>query len=224
MKMLQSLKGVLACLLLVIGLAVLMPMSAHALKLSDLIKKPPQLFVPSQVIPGTEASFTLQGKAGKSYLLMLSARSQGKELPNGTALRVGKSQVEQEGVIPESGVVEIKVMIPDKVASYEKQYVEAVVWSQPDMSDAEPADVVTSVTTQNANNLVLVGKHADPGSTLIVPGDPSVSGIFRSLGTMGDVAKDPRKQTLVDDGRINRNRQLDRNLINAPGGTSTSPF
>lgn len=203
-------------LVLFVGISWTTP--ANALKLSDLVKKSPEVYLPSQLLPGEPATFTVKAKPGQFVKLILSSYAQGLELDNGVALRVGTPTVEGGATVPESGVVEITVTIPD---SYEvlgdKQFVEAVVWSNPDQSDAQVSKVVDNSGLTTQSNYVAIGTPADPGATLVMPGgDANMTNLFRSVTTLNDVGKDPRKKQLLDDGAINRNRQLDRNLNAGP--------
>lgn len=201
---------------MVLGLSFLVGFLAisfsHAAKLSDLVKKPPQLYLPSQVIPGQTANFTLKGKPGADYKLILSSYSQGAELPGGMQLRVGKATLYKQGKIPQSGVAAIPVEVPANMDLGERQYVEAITWVVPDQQDLEWAQIIQSTGQLAAENIVSVGVPHDPGSAMFLPGDPSVSNVIRSLSTLTEVSGDERKKELLDYGDINRNRQIDRNL------------
>jgi hypothetical protein len=191
--------------------------TSDARRLSDLVKQPIRLFLPSQVIPGKSASFTLQAKAGQKYLLIISSRSEGAELPNGLAIGVGKPNVETTGTIPESGVVEIIVDVPEQLSTVsDVQFVSAVVWSAEDLSDAQEAQVIDHSGTVASKNAVMIGTEPVRGATMIVPGDPNMSNVLRSLNIMNEVSGDPRKKQLIDDGSINRERLIDKNLQVAP--------
>lgn len=189
----------------------------HAAKLSDLVRKNPQLFLPSQIIPGKTAVFTVKGKPGQQIRLILSSTSKGTDLPNGLSLRVGRPTVEQTGVIPASGVLEMRIDTPeDYEALGEKQFVEAIVWSNPDQSDVKAADVIEHSGLVTDKNVVYVGEEAEAGSMMLVPGDMGMSNMLRSLGTLNDVKDDPRKRNLIDNGDINRKRLIDQTLNNKP--------
>ncbi len=199
------------------------PSDAQALKLSDLVKQPPTLYLPTRVVPGQKAVFTLKGKPGKNVKVILSSSSRGLTLPNGTELRVGAPIAQAEGVIPSSGVLELQLPMPgeDEITS-DKEYVEAFVWSAPDQSDAESAVFVEHSGLKTENNAVNVGYEADPGNTMLIPGgDPTIGSLMRSINTLNDIGDDPRKKQLVDDGQINRSRRLDQNLNLSP---SASPL
>jgi hypothetical protein len=195
--------------------------AAEALKLSDLVKQAPQLYLPSQLVPGQPATFTLKGKSGQNYELILSAESQGTKLPDGTALPVGKATVSQKGVLPASGVVEITVKVPDdEDALGDKQYVEAYVWMTADKSDAKLAEVIKNSGEKALENSIEVGTQPDHGNFLVLPGDSQVTNVMRSLDSLNQATQDPHKMDLLDTGDINRNRQIDQNLNlqQQPGG------
>ena len=58
---------------------------------------------------------------------------------------------------------------------------------------------------------------------MLIPGDPTVGNLMRSMNTLSDVKNDPRKRQLIDTGNINRDRQLDRNLNAQPNGLLMQP-
>lgn len=210
----QSLFLVLS-IMLFLGLSTLA--TSHAAKLSDLIKQTPKLYLPSQVVAGQPAAFTVQGKPGRSVKLILSPMPDGAELPDGTALKVGKPIVEKSGTIPASGVLELKVDIPsDSSLLGDKQFAEALIWSDSEQSDIEIADVVEHSGLRTGNNAIPVGIASDGGTMLVVPGDPGITNLLRSVSTMNDIGNDSRKRQLIDDGNINRKRLIDQNLITTP--------
>jgi hypothetical protein len=202
-------------LILLLGCAVVLP--AQAAKLSDLVKRPSELYLPTQLIPGKTANFTLKAKAGQSYMLIISSESKGTTLPNGMALRVGKPTVQEKGVIPASGVLSIPVQVPDDIDKLgTEQFVEAVVWTEPAQEDGKAAIIIEHTGNMSDKNTVLVGAEPDGGHFMIMPGDSGMSSLFRSLDTMSNVGGDPRKKELLYNGEINRQRQLDQNLNSFP--------
>lgn len=205
------------CLLMLLA-GVSMPAPSESASLKDLIKRPSELFLPTQIIPGRAAVFTLRGKPGQSYQFILSSMPHGTVLPNGVSLRVGKPTVEKTGVVPESGVVQIPVTLSEEVAiPGERQFVDAVVWTRPDKSDAQPAQMIEHTGIPTSANAVVVVPEPDKGNMLLIPGDPGMSSLFRTLETLNQTSTDPRKKELLYEGDIDRSRYLDRNL--QPGGT-----
>lgn len=194
--------------------AIVLPetLTAEAASLSDLIKRPAQLFVPSQLLPGESAEFTVRAKAGSSVEVIVSSVNAGQTLPNGKALRVGKPLVSATGVIPASGVLKLTLTVP-KMVDMDYQFVEAVVWRQPDKSDADVAQLVGAVDREGNPNLIAVGARSDKGGTMIMPmGDPQMASILRSMQVMDETSSDERKRKLIDDGKIDRRRDIDKNL------------
>ena len=214
-----SLTGLLALSLMVsvsvmTAQAIVLPetLPVAEASLSDLIKRPAQLFVPSQLLPGESAEFTVRAKAGASVELIVSSVNSGKSLPNGTPLRVGEPIARATGVIPATGVLKLTVTIP-KALDMDYQFVEAVLWRQPDQSDAEVAQLVGAVNREGHENLIAVGARTDKGSTMIMPmGDPQMANIMRSMQVIDETAGDERKRKLIDDGKIDRRRDIDKNL------------
>ncbi len=198
-----------------LGQSLLIP--AHALRLSDLVKQKPEIYLPSQIIPGHSAVFTIKARPGSHIELFLSAQPNGKTFPSGLALRVGTPVVDQKAVMPAAGVMDLSVKIPGTSDQYEdEEYVEAVVWTKPDQSDAQLATIINHSGEQTANNIIDVNDEPEHGKMLVVPGDSSMTSVLRSLNTLNDVSDDPRKRQLLDTGDINRGRQIDRALNNIP--------
>ncbi len=187
----------------------------YTAKLSDLIKRAPQLFLPSQILPGQTTTFTVKGKPGKQVKLILSDTAVNRELDSGVTLRVGEPVLEKEVTIPETGVVQIPVEIPQNIGEAgQRKFVEAIVWSSPDQSDAEVVQIIESSGNETTENAVMVGAEPDRGNTILVPGDPNLANVMRTLDTLSNTSQDPRKRDLIDSGAINRKRQLDSNLYN----------
>ena len=187
--------------------------TSQALTLSDLVKQPPQLYLPSQIIPGETATFTLKAKPGRHARLILSSSRKGVSLLNGFAMHTGKPTVEEEVIVPASGVVQIPIKMPkDPEILGDRQFIEAMVWSSPDQSDIQEAQLMGQSGTPTSDNKIVVGVEPDKGSVLILPGDNSMSGVLRSINSMAEVGNDPRKKQLLDNGDINRSRAIDQTL------------
>lgn len=222
---LQPLKSIgLFCLFTLLSLFLNGSPQAHAGSLKDLIKRPVQCFLPSQIVPGQSATFTLRGKPGQHVMLYLSPFSSTKTtLPNGQSLRAGKAFIEGNGIIPDNGTLEIKLDIPQEPDILrDKQYVEAIVWQE---STDESGEIVrtnwgvaemVNETGPTAENMVYVGEKGDGGHTLIVPGSGEYVQVLRSLDQYNTISQSDRKKRLADDGAINRDRDLDRLLPITP--------
>src|SRR5690606_34089973 len=101
---------------------------------------------------------------------------------------------------------QVEILIPADLHDT-KQYAEAMVWSGADQQDVELVQIIDASGKTVSINSIPVGEAGDEGNTMVLPGDPSLGNVFRSLGTMSDIHNDPRKKQLVDDGKINRDRQ-----------------
>jgi len=196
---------------LVLG-TVMFPV-AQAANLRDLIKRAPELYMPSQLIPGHKATFTVRGQAGQQVRVVVSATQSGATLPNGVALQVGKSVAEASGVIPASGVAALELTLPDSddLLPGDMAYADAVLWTAENQADAQRAKVMQSTGLASGDNSLMVSEEADGGAMLVVPGDSSMTQVMRAVSTMS-AASDPRKRQLIDDGTINQSRPLDRML------------
>ena len=199
--------------------------SAYAGRLSDSIKRPPQLYLPSQLLPGQQAVFTVKAKAGQHVTLILSTQSSGYTLPDGRPLSIGDPVVEQSTVVPETGVATFALDLPDSIGDPGmKRYVEALVWTQEDLSDAERAEVFnTHIGGVTEDNSVEVGVAADGGTTMFLPaGNTAMGGLIRGITALGETNGSDRKKQLIDTGAINKDRQLDRTLNLMPSSNGNS--
>lgn len=187
---------------------------ARASRLKDLIKKAPELYLPSQLLPNTVAKFTVKGQPGQKVLLMLSTQPQGYLLPNGMPLKIGEPNEAQEAVIPETGVVDIEMPMPDQIGEPGlKRFIEAVLYNNADMSDAQVASAINPETGLPGLNAVAVGAIAENTNPGILPGDAQTNQIFRSLTAFNEAQSDDRKKKLLDDGKINRDRANDQTYL-----------
>ena len=192
---------------------------ASAGRLSNLIEKPTQVFMPSQLLPNTTAIFTLKAPAGKKATLFLSTQAKGYVLTNGIPLRVGTPVIEQTITIPESGVGIIEVSLPEQIGDPGlKRYVEVVLYTAEDMNDAIVADIINPKTGVAGDNAIAVGSPPEDLPLSVLPGDAKMAGMLRSLAAYNDASGDSRKKELLDDGKINTDgeRQIDKTLILMP--------
>jgi hypothetical protein len=198
-----------------VGLNLVSPI-AYA-RLSDMLKRPPVLYLPSQLLPGKEATFSVKAKPGMTVTLYLSTQSAGFSLPDGRPLNVGDPVVTEETVVPETGVATFKLQLPEMIGDPGmKRYAQAVVWSEPDKLDAEVAEIFSPVGV-TVDNSIEVGVLPDEGTTMLLPsGNNEMSGLMRGMAAWSDVRGSDRKKQLIDDGGINQNRQLDQTINVAP--------
>lgn len=206
-------KATLALMILALVCAPFLSQPSHARSLRDLIKRQPELYLPSQIVPGQKASFTVRGKAGQAVKVILSSANEGLTLPDGRELRLGKPSLEATGLIPETGVLELEMAVPENYELFgEYQYVEAITWHPDNAEQVEVAQIIQNSGIPGGDNVIEVNEPADGGYTMVLPGDAGVASVLRSIGQMNDVSGDERKKKLIDDGAINRERQIDRTL------------
>lgn len=131
--------------------------STHRLSLSQRLN-PPQLFLPGHMILGKTVEFTVKGKPGSYAALALADKDTGAKPICGHKLRLGADRKVVAAVeIPASGMATISVDTPiegDLIGLC--LYFEAAVWSKPDFSDVEIANVVPSERQESAPNGVLI--------------------------------------------------------------------
>lgn len=196
----------------------------HNSRLSQLVRRKPNLFLPSRILIGTENRFIIQGQAGSHVALYVSPDDQGFDSPGGQPLRVGKEHQEFTGLIPENGVLEMTVPMPNEAVLVGKQvYIEGVIWRVDDFSDMTVMDITDATGRRTAENGLEISKAANGKGAFIVPSMPGMpSGLMQQLSTLSEVQNgDKRKLELIDsDGVMNKQLMMDKNVfINRSGYT-----
>ncbi|MBY0404845.1 MAG: hypothetical protein K2X66_13170 [Cyanobacteria bacterium] len=190
----------------------------HNSRLSQLIKKKPNLYLPSRLLIGTDNKFTLQGPPGSSVILYLSSTFEGMKAPNGVALRVGSDNQQVSGVIPESGVLELVAPIPDEEILVGKNlFVDAILWKDEEYRDMAVFDMVDSTGRRANENYISIAKASSGKGAFVMPNVPGLpAGMMQQLNNLSDMSKNPSpaKKDLIYDGAINRSR----------GGVEQNPF
>lgn len=211
----RGVAAMLAATLLTGTLAL--PVPAHAQKyqsrLNSLLLKKNDVYLPSRLIIGEEAKFVVKAPAGSKVKVLLSSTSEGYVLPNGTPLRVGAEAQEVTGVVPENGVLELKAQMPkDPELEGKVVYVEAVAGTTDE--DLAPVDLVDATGRRTTENTLVLMKQAEMGGPSVMPSMPGVSPqLMNQLSNLGSAltkGENGQKQ-LLDDGTINRDRDMDRN-------------
>lgn len=182
-------------------------------RLGSLLLKKSDLYLPTRLVMGEEASFIVKAQPGHHVKLLISAENAGYTLPDGTPLRVGKDVQELIGVIPENGILELKLEMP-KDAGLEGQtvYVEAV--AGPSDESLNPIDIVDPTGRRTDQNMLVIVKPSEKGGPSVLPSMPGMSPqVFQQLTTMSEIYtnKDDARRQLLDGGDVNPNRQLDQN-------------
>lgn len=210
----RGLAGMLA-LTLVIGTGVF-SQAANAEKyqsrLNSLLLKKNDVYLPSRLVLGEEARFVIKAPAGSKVKVFLSSKAEGYILPNGTPLRVGEEVQELSGIVPESGVLQLQMEMPkDPELEGKVVYVDAV--AGPSDEELAPIDLVDPTGRRTTENVLAIVKPTERGGPSVMPTLPGLSPqLFNQLTTMTDVyAKGGDKKQLLDDGDINRDRQIDQN-------------
>jgi hypothetical protein len=213
MKLLKSLT-----LLALVCLSTMASVEARSLK--DLIKSTPKLYLPGAITVGQPLHFALKGQALQHYKVFVSPVGQGYQLPNGLILRVGKPIAEIGGQLPETGVAQFDITLPSSIEALgQQQFVDGFVYSQADLSDARPLETMSSVgQLGNTRNDIAVREPNDNKGLIMMPGDPAMANMLRSVTMMQDASNATNGKALIDNGNINRDRLLDRNLNALPTG------
>ena len=211
------------CSVLVLGLSLLVLQGAVGLnsqpafaekyqsRLNSLILKKNDVYLPTRMVLGEEVQFVVKAAAGSHVKLLLSAQNSGYSLPNGTSLRVGPESQELSGVIPENGVLQLKMTMPkDPEMEGKILYIDAV--SGETDEELAPMELVDATGRRTANNALAIVKPSDLGSMSIMPNMPGVSPqLMTQLSNLSTMQSNPNAKQLLDNGNINQNRSIDQN-------------
>jgi hypothetical protein len=183
-------------------------------RLNSLLIRKNDVYLPNRLTLGQEARFIVKAQPGSLVKLFVSAEGQGKILPNDVALRVGNDAQELSGTVPENGVLELKMDVPkDPELEGRLVYVDAVAGTSE--ADLKPIDLVDATGRRtDENTLPMMAQVSSGGGPSVMPAMPGVSPqVFNQLTTMGNIYSqgDKEKKDLLDNGTINRDRNIDRN-------------
>lgn len=197
--------------------AVVWPEMSHAEKyqsrLNSLLLKKNDLYLPTRLVLGEEVRFVVKAPAGNMVKILVSAKSEGYVLPNGTPLSVGEEVQELTGTVPANGVLELKLSMPkDPSMEGKVVYVAGVVG--PSEEAFAPIDLIDSTGRRTEENALVIVKPVEAGGPSIMPSMPGLSPqVFNQLTTMSEIygKGDNSKKQLLDNGDINRDRAIDQN-------------
>jgi hypothetical protein len=209
--------------LIALGLAVLLAQSALAVlfqpafaekyqsRLNSLILKKNDVYLPTRMVLGEEAHFVIRASAGSHVKLLLSAQNSGYTLPNGATLRVGADSQELTGVVPENGVLQLKMTMPkDPEMEGKTLYVDAA--AGPTDEAMAPMELVDSTGRRTSLNALAIVKPSEVGGMSIMPNMPGMSPQMMSqLSNLSNMQSNPNAKQLIDNGNINRDRSIDQN-------------
>lgn len=207
-----------ACGLLYVALGYpgVSPANAEPYKsrLNSLLLRKNDVYLPTRLLLGQEARFVVKAQPGSLVKLFISTQPEGKVLANDIALRVGQDAQELSGTVPETGVLELKMQVPaDPDLDGHLVYVDAVAGSSEET--LVPIDLVDPTGRRTDQNTIPLMKRVESGGgAMVMPAMPGLSPqVFNQLSTMGNIYSegDSDKKKLLDDGTINRDRNIDRN-------------
>lgn len=187
-------------------------------RLNSLILKKNDVYLPTRLVLGEEVQFVVRALAGSHIKLLLSAQNSGYKLPNGTTLRVGPESQELTGVVPENGVLQLKMTMPkDPEMEGKTIYVDAA--AGPTDEELAPMVLVDATGRRTGDNALAIVKPSDAGSMSIMPNMPGVSPqMMTQLTNLSNMQSNPNAKQLIDNGDMNNERQMDQNPFAYRGG------
>ena len=205
----------LVCVLLAAMAFIMRPACAeqYQSRLNKLLIHPSNLYLPSRLVLGEATRFVVKAQPGSLVRVLISTTGEGYQLPNGTPLRVGQEVQELSGTVPAAGVLELMLEMPkEESLAGRVVYVDAV--AGPSDEALEPINLVDSTGRRTESNTLVITKAAEVGGPMVMPGMPGFNPqVFSQLTTLGDVynSGDERKKQLLDNGNINKDREMDQN-------------
>jgi hypothetical protein len=182
-------------------------------RLNKLLIRKSDLYLPTRLVLGEAGRFVVKAQPGSQVKVFISPKASGYVLPNGVPLRVGEEVQELSGTVPETGVLELMIEMPNQEGLDGKViYVDAV--AGPSDEALAPIDLVDSTGRRTDTNTLVITKPAEKGGPMIMPSMPGFDPqMFNRLTTMGDIytSQDERKKQLLDEGNVDPNRQMDQN-------------
>lgn len=197
--------------------------TAHAGRLSGLIRETPNLYLPTRLIIGEEQTILVKAPAGNKVVVFISPQSSGyPDAPNGLDLNIGADVERLEAVANEKGVAKIILSLPKNENMAGRHiFMDGYTHQSEDGSDAMRLSWMDPTGRQTAVNSVQLAMPSDGTGAMILPGMPGIGGdMMRRIGTMQDIRKGgDRLKDLVDDGS-RTDSMYDRNAFTQrPDGT-----
>jgi len=223
----------LACcfVLLLSGLSGVLPVQTaqaerYESRLNQLILKKTELYLPSRLFIGEEAHFVVKAPAGSMVRLYVSPEGEGAILSNGRPIRVGKESAVISGVVPDTGVLDLKFAVPNANEMAGKGlYVDAVAGASEE--DLVPLDIIDATGRKATANYLNLAQHAKANTLPVMPYMEGMSPqAFSQMTTLGDIyaKNDTARKQLLDNGDIDPTRATDRNPFTQRGGVKGLGF
>lgn len=209
--------------LLLAGSVQVLSLEAQAQKyqsrLNSLVqRRNTNVYLPTRLLLGQEARFVVRATPGSIVKLFVSTHDEGK-IVNDVALRVGNDAQELSGTVPENGVLELKMDVPkDAELDGRVVYVDALAGASEE--ELVPIDLVDPTGRRTDQNSLPIMKQAAENGPAIMPTMPGVSPqMMNQLTTMSNIysQNDTERKKLLDNGVINRDREMDRNPFTIRG-------
>lgn len=147
------------------------------LKRSSLLitKEGPVVYKPTRLVTGQETKFKIKADPGSYASLATSYSNSGAPMFYGQKLRLGTDIKTLEGIVPDSGLLELNIEIPDnKDLENKPVYFEVAVWKNKDFSDLKIAKIMDPSGRETNSNEVLIKLPPEntslPGFSPVLPG------------------------------------------------------
>lgn len=178
---------------------ILTPMAQPKLNINE----SPKLYLPSKMVIGTDTIFKITGNPGSKVSLAISNTNNGSKPLFGNKLRLGKTEMTLEGIIPATGILELKLNAPmDKSLVDQVKYFEAATWSKEDYNDLQVATTISPSGKETFKNSVA---YSEPYATGKRPSfEPVIPGMgqefMKSLEAINKTKEGKNNSELIDEG------------------------
>lgn len=166
-------------------------------------RESPEVYKPTRLIIGQENKVLIKAEPGSCISLAYSESNTGAAPLYGQKLRLGSDLKTTEGIVPQNGLLELSIMLPDNKEFEGKTfYIEVAVWKNKDFSDIQLAKIVAPSGRETSSNSIVAAlppKNANkPTFTPTLPGAPLE--MMQTMKFIEDMKqnKDSKDETDID--------------------------
>ena len=190
-------------------------------RLSQLVLRDTQVFLPPRLTLGETATFQIRGLPNERVILFYaSSKADGLTLPSGQQLKVAQDSPYLQGTLNDKGLLSLALEVPDDESIVGQViFLDAIHFQQSNMQDAKPVRFLSSTGRQATVAQLLVHapkSEAKSSAPLIIPAAPGLdSQALRQATTNATILNgdNERKKELLDFGSIRNEDPLQRNAL-----------
>lgn len=183
-------------------------------RLNSLVRQKPTVYLPTRLILGESTNFVIKAQPGTHIALYVSPEDVGYAAPNGKPLRVGQTNEELKGDVPENGVLTLTLPIPqDPNLDGRAVFVEAIAWTRDDYRDLEVVTLMEATGRPAVRNMLAIAAPSDSGKGVnLMPSMPGMpQQLIQNMASVAGAQGDEDKKQMIDRGTRDTDLLYDRN-------------